>query len=253
MTPALLMPMRIVAAAVPMSLLGMLVVVLAGCPARLQAAEDNGPADPSGLCVINEECRPAAAKCCDCPTFATRFDDPVASVCDQVECPPGSCADSVDAVCGESGTCELQCRSQTCDSKCEFGFVMEANGCISCSCAPAPGPAGACMTSSDCVETRADCCGCQQGGIDTAVLASEQMAFDAALMCQQGSSCPGVSTCDATLSPECVQGKCQLLPPLPQGACGRTDLADCPTGTTCVINANDQYGLYGVGSCQPTM
>jgi hypothetical protein len=54
------------------------------------------------------------------------------------------------------------------------------------------------------------------------------------------------------LAARCVQGECALVSgALPANACGRADLAACPMGERCTVNANDQATMYGVGVCQP--
>jgi hypothetical protein len=110
-------------------------------------------------------------------------------------------------------------------------------------------PAGGCTADTDCARTRADCCGCQRGGFDTAVLAANRATFDASLMCSAQPFCPGVDTCTADV-PTCVAGRCALVSPtLPAGACGRPDLPACPAGEVCIANASDQANMHGVGVC----
>src|SRR5690606_34537172 len=94
------------------------------------------------------------------------------------------CAESVTARCNEARRCELACKPLACEqigAPCAYGYAADANGCLTCACAE-PEPNG-CVADVDCARTRADCCGCQQGGFDTAVLAAERASFDAMLMC----------------------------------------------------------------------
>lgn len=242
-----------------------LLFVLTGCftsSSGLEAsANDDDVGGGSGAaqaCRSNDECRPAAATCCECPTFATNVSDPKAAVCDDVDCPPSSCPDNIEAACNvEEGRCELACKPLACgaDASCEAGFAVDANGCLSCTCAMTPPPDGAsgCRFDGDCVRTRADCCGCENGGEDTAVLATDATMFDTSLMCGSDSQCPGTTNtaCSASDQPRCVQGQCQLLPAQPSDVCGRPDLPVCPGGTVCTVNANDQANLYGLGVCLP--
>jgi antistasin family protein len=227
----------------------------AGCVGSIDAtvgADDNNPqgAPGSPFCSEDVDCVLAGPTCCGCPTFAVTKSDPVARACSNVECPLSECAESVIARCNEDQRCELACAPRACDpagAPCAYGFAADTNGCLTCECAvPA---AGGCSTSTDCTRTRADCCGCLQGGRDTAVLAAARAGYDAALACPSMPLCPGINTC-TTDEPTCVQGRCELLSPtLPVGACGRSDLPPCPAGTQCIVNVSDQANMHGVGVC----
>ena len=240
------------------SILAMLFVTACWSGAsELNSADDDPGPDPgqggsSAFCIDATDCQPAAATCCECPTFATRIDDPKAAVCDDVECPPSSCAQTVEASCNiATNQCELRCKPSVCDLACDAGFVIEANGCLSCACAAAPAQTiDSCSEDVQCVRTRGDCCGCELGGIEIAVLASKQSEFDAGLMCGSDAACPGIYTCDASQQPRCVQGGCQLLPDPPSNACGATGFACAPT-EVCSVNTNNQANLYGLGVCVP--
>ena len=108
-----------------------------------------------------------------------------------------------------------------------------------------------CGLDSDCARVRDDCCGCERGGEDTAVLASQVAAHDAALNCSANPACPEVSTCAPDLAARCVQGTCSLVSGgLPADACGRADLAACPVSQVCTVNADEQATMYGVGVCR---
>jgi hypothetical protein len=207
-----------------------------------------GPSPASLSCGRDEDCVAAAPTCCECPTFAVPRTSPVARACSNVPCPMAECAADVVARCNE-GSCELACAPRACDATCASGFATDANGCLTCECAVPP-PSG-CTSDTQCTRTRADCCGCQQGGFDTAVLAADQARFDAMLMCPAAPACPGITTCTAD-EPTCVQGRCELVSPeLPAGACGRTDLPPCPAGTQCLVNVSDPANMHGVGVCGP--
>lgn len=235
-------------------------VILAGCPSKasdeLSGApnppEDDGFGSEPYRCVQDDDCVPAAATCCECPAFAVHVDEPTTRACDGVGCPmPESrCMDNVRAACDE-GQCVLACAPMACPAACESGYMMDATGCLTCECA-APAADG-CSADSDCVQTRADCCGCDRGGSDTAVLASDQAAFDADLNCELDPVCPGVDTCEPTAAPRCVQGRCELLATgtLPAQACGRPDLPACPTGLVCIVNSDSNANEQGVGVCGP--
>ncbi|MDX2090129.1 MAG: hypothetical protein SFX73_19885 [Kofleriaceae bacterium] len=232
-------------------------VSLAGCPSRAAdeataAPGDDAPGSGSApyRCLEDADCVPAAATCCECPAFAVHVDEPANRACDGVVCPmpEGACMDNVRAAC-DGGQCVLACAPMSCPVACADGFMMDATGCLSCACA-APEDGG-CLVDSDCVQTRADCCGCARGGTDTAVIASGQAAYDSALGCELDPVCPGVDTCESAAAPMCVQGRCELLSMdmLSAQACGRSDLQPCPAGTACIVNSDPTANEQGVGVC----
>lgn len=241
------------------SLLAIVLLVTAcvgGVSANEASDDDNSPdpgqAPPFSTCFDSSQCVPAAATCCECPTFATNTDDPKVRVCEDVECPATSCAETVEASCNlATNECELSCRPMQCDLTCADGFAIEANGCLSCACAGPPMTADACTVDTDCARTRGDCCGCENGGIDTAVPEALLGSFDGGLMCPADPACPGVNTCSSAEAPRCVQGQCALLPDEPGNACGRPELPACAPNEVCTVNASDQANLYGVGLCTP--
>jgi hypothetical protein len=233
------------------------VAAISGCPSigALDSAADDtngsgsGGAPGQGFCVDDSECVPAANKCCECPTFAVRVDDPAHQACSGVMCPtpmPNDCK-SVVARCVQDH-CELRCTPVVCPTSCPLGFARDPmTGCLTCGCAQL---LGECTKDTECVETRKDCCGCGRGGTDTAVVAAKQAAFDASLQCPPVPSCPNVNTCTDQV-PRCVQGACALVEPTtPSLACGRDDLPKCPTPSQCVVNANESADMQGLGVCQ---
>jgi hypothetical protein len=236
------------------------VLVIGAAPACVGSVEisesGDGVPDPFGasaLCRGDYDCVLAGATCCACPTFAVLNQDPVARACSNVtgkpDCPPPSCSENVFARCNDEQRCELACKPRACEptASCAYGFAADANGCLTCECATPE--AGGCTVNADCVQTRADCCGCAQGGKDTAVLVNKRPSYDAMLNCPSMPFCPGINTCTADV-PTCVQGRCELVSPyLPVGACGRPDLAACPAGTQCLVNVSDQANMHGVGVC----
>ncbi len=146
----------------------------------------NGPS-----CLEDSHCVPAGPTCCGCPTFAVSIGDPVARACANVKCPASECAENVVARCNEDQQCELACAPRTCgaaSTACQYGFATDANGCLTCECAT-PAPNG-CAVDADCTRTRADCCGCQLGGFDTAVLVTERASFEAKLDCKSTPAVP---------------------------------------------------------------
>jgi hypothetical protein len=242
----------------------LLIALSAGCPAdvgrALSAEEEDGDrGDGNGggsstpaECSLDRDCVAAGARCCDCPTYAVPTLDPAAQACANVDCAPASCGSPMRAAC-DLGKCVLQCAPVACEMNvsCSSGFKTDANGCLTCECAGAV-DATACDSDSQCARVRDDCCGCAQGGEDTAVPTDEVAAHEAALMCPSTPSCPGANTCAPDLAPRCVQGACELVSgPPPAGACGRPDLPACPEGEACTVNANDQATMHGVGICLP--
>lgn len=220
--------------------------------------DDNGSDFGSGMdpgafpstCEIDDDCVLGAATCCECPTFALPASQNQAA-CGDVECPPMSCPNNVEAVCGAQGTCGLRCLPMQCDLSCDHGFVIDATGCLTCECAAAP--ANACDDSSNpCVEVPADCCGCARGGEDTAVPASDVGSFEDGLGCPKDPLCPENGTC-TNVEPACVQGRCELLGPFdqdpPANACGLAADPACPPDEVCTINAVSAANVRGVGVC----
>lgn len=236
----------------------LLLALLTGCfqtSAELEAPaqeDDMGAGSGSGApanlqCREDSDCVPAAATCCECPTFATRADDPGAASCSEVECGELECAATASAVC-TNGSCALACAPLACETSCPDGYARDPNGCLTCACAPVV--EDGCEADSDCARTAGDCCGCARGGIDVAVPAGTEQAYQNMLGCSGEEPCPDVNTCRSGDAPQCVQGSCALVGPLPAGACGRPDLPSCGAGATCTVNANDQADMHGVGICQ---
>ncbi len=239
---------------VVLALAGALALGGAGC----LTANDSGaeaPVDVAGVCFEDADCALAGPSCCACPSDALPVNRGFADACAGVECPmpPSGCAPLV-ARC-DDGTCRAACAPTVCDQVCPSGFVVDPSGCLACACAAAPAEA-ACMVDGDCVRAPADCCGCDRGGNDTAVLAAGLAQHLTSLMCAGGESCPGVTTCTAGAEPRCQLGRCVLAAPAtdpggPPGACGRPELPPCPTGEVCVINDSDDANPLGVGVCRP--
>ena len=238
----------------PMRAAIVLLLALAGCPAgsagdKALGNDNGGTGGGEGAvpeCSADSDCVAAGLKCCDCPTYAAPARDPAVNACGGVTCPMNSCPDNVRAACS-GGACVLACKPVTCSMSCADGYVIDATGCEECACA-APAP-GVCGSDGDCVRVRADCCGCAGGGQDTAVPAADAAAHDTALMCPPNPSCSGVNTCAPDESPACVQGACQLVKPLPAGACGRSDLPACAAGQICTLNIDDGATERGLGVC----
>lgn len=214
------------------------------------ASHPGSPSSSETWCLSDVECVAAGPTCCACPTFAVRADDPVVRACEGVPCPgDATCSGHVRAAC-EEGRCVLACAPMECSLACPSGFAVDVTGCLSCACAPAD--VAECAEDTECVATRADCCGCQEGGADTAVPAAQLAAFDQALQCPPSPACPSIDICDPAAAPRCIQGRCELVSgELPSDACGRPDLPACPAGTVCSVNASDLANQYGVGMCVP--
>jgi hypothetical protein len=238
------------------------IVLLVACGGGSDAALDNGggygggsdtdggEGGAAGECAVDSDCVLAGATCCACPTFAMPV-DPANDICAGVECPaPGSaCAQNIHAACAQ-GACVLACNVLECDQQCADGFAIDASGCETCACLDVT--SRSCSSGSDCSEVPADCCGCTLGGSDTAVPTSDVASYEASLGCSPDPSCPGVNTCQADVSPQCVQGACALVAPLPANACGRPDLPACPSGMYCALNSDAGATAQGVGTCLPS-
>jgi hypothetical protein len=233
-----------------------LLVALSACSDSQLDAQGFGGGDDEGggsgaaapECGTANDCAFGAAKCCDCPTYAAPKSDPTINACAGMTCPGSTCPQNIQLACN-AGRCELECAPMQCDLSCGDGFVVDANGCLTCACAEVT--SRSCTADQDCVETPADCCGCAKGGHDTAVLAADVAAYEAGLNCPANPSCPGNNTCDAAEGPACVEGGCELVAPAPANACGRADLPACGTGEECVVNADPTATAHGLGVCQP--
>jgi hypothetical protein len=233
----------------------LIALLLAGCPSSFRAdgaqGDDGFGGNAPEECAVASDCVAAAAKCCDCPTYAAPKNDPTVNACAGVGCPPGTaCPMNVAPSCNAEHMCVLACVTMGCSNTCDDGFVVDANGCLSCECAQVG--ARECLADANCAEAPADCCGCARGGADTSVPADQLGAYEAELGCGPSPSCPGNNSCDATEAPACIQGACALVPALPANACGRSDLPACAAGTGCAVNvgggdnpAND----HRVGVC----
>ncbi len=201
-------------------------LALAGCPSPDAAPEEYSPGGPKSACAVASDCVLAGASCCACPSVAVPADDPGVAACDDVTCPVSTqCPNNVAPTC-DHGTCALACAPLTCPNLCTNGYAADSSGCLTCTCAVADG----CTLDSDCHETAADCCGCEFGGSDTAVI--DVNAYQASLNCPSPPSCPGIDTCDSSSVVTCIAARCFLLPSadqaVPPYACGRPDLHPDP-------------------------
>jgi hypothetical protein len=234
----------------------LLVVALAACQAGALGADQLGSGSGNGSgsgeggapieCASDIDCTLAAAKCCDCPTFAVPANDPAHKACGGITCPAPTPADrcpkNVTASC-VAGACVLECASFAATGSCPGGYALDPTGCLEDACATVTQPQ--CSANTDCVRTRADCCGCQRGGTDTAVPALDAAAFDAGLGCSSSPTCPGNDTCAPNLAPRCIEGACELTTPLPANACTGT----CPGTQRCMLNVDPTATMQGVGVC----
>jgi hypothetical protein len=220
-----------------------LVVVVVGCGFGDARGRDT-TSGVQGECALDDDCVGAGVKCCDCPAFAVPVASPGHAACDSVPCPYRHCPRNVRAAC-DQGRCVLACVAMECRQSCLFGFAVDTSGCLTCECA---GPTLGCLGPSDCVQVRADCCGCKRGGRETAVLADEVDAHEAALGCSAAPQCPASDICDPALAPQCFQGKCVLATAaaLPPNACGRLDLgrvvSEKPASSTDPTRASTSRG-----------
>jgi len=204
-------------------------------------------------CLSTPACRPeyaaADAPACDCPPC------PDARLCD-VDCACPTPAPGAYAGCsGAPAAC-----GTVCEIWCEYGNVLDENGCATCACNPAPigCPRPACDVWCEYghVPDASGCptCACNPGPVDACAGLSER-ACNAAPGClgvyagSDACACtpcpPGVECfCDCPTAADgdflycTVDGLCRMPPPPPppsQGAC-RGD-ADCGPGGRCVEQA----------------
>lgn len=250
--------------------LAWLMVAAAGCssPAVDAGGDDDQQTPPTDDCELDTDCVAVAASCCECPTFALPADDTRSDACNDVECQdPVSCA-ATEVAC-LAHVCELRCTAVACGVVCDGGFKTDARGCLECECSTDRPPDGGCAVDADCVRVPADCCGCELGGQDTALPASEAAAYldGLELSCGEDAACPGVDACDPSQVPRCLGGACTLGaaiggPGVPDAGtgpmsgdvrCGTSDLPPCPDGYVCVLNdpESDDASEAGVGVCRP--
>jgi hypothetical protein len=232
-------------------------VAVAGCFGGSRDAapgDDLGPPPDEPFCESTAECVAAGASCCSCPEYAVTTSSDFAQACEDVQCPPpepGECSGLV-AKC-EDNRCVLGCGEVACDITCENGFVVDAAGCLTCECTSGPA-LPECSTDDQCARVHADCCGCMQGGADTAVPVDQVDEWEMGLGCPPEPVCPGVDVCTPGEVPRCDNGRCLLGPAAPgsapAGACGTPDLPPCPPGQRCVLNSDDGASEEGHGVCQ---
>jgi hypothetical protein len=230
-------------------------IAAAGCFTSKDALSEGTGGDDQGSgsaappqCIGDGDCALAAPTCCECPTFAVPVNDPLHASCANVDCPTMTCPMNVAASCNQN-MCELTCVAMTCPASCQVGYTIDGTGCLTCDCATA---ANHCTADPDCVEVRADCCGCAKGGADTSVATVDAAQHDLDLGCPTDPQCPGANVCELGAAPHCVEGSCALFSGgLPPDACGRADLPACPTGEVCKVNVDTRASLEGVGVCRP--
>jgi hypothetical protein len=223
--------------------------------------EEPGGAPTANACTLADECVAVSSICCECPTFAVPADSPFADACDQVDCETPNDCPQVEAACVES-QCQLICSTVEATMSCANGFERDTFGCLIDACRADPGDFFSCEQDEDCTEAQADCCGCELGGISTAVAIDFLDQYIESLGCEPDPQCPDINSCDASLVPRCVAQTCTLGPPdeggddgdgggEPGNFCGTPDLPACPEGQVCVLNHPDATDatMMGVGSC----
>jgi hypothetical protein len=248
-----------------------LAALAAGCPTNSAEFADSDDDDSLGAneCEIAADCVPAAASCCECPSYALPVTSDWDQSCADVDCVDpdyGAACPRTEAAC-EAGWCALRCEPVECDLPCVGAFDVDSFGCLACSCGDGPPPTDVmCEVDAECVRAAADCCGCENGGADTAVPTAELAAFEAELDCDPSPVCPGVNTCDPELVPRCLGGACALAAPPGPGLtpdagpddspadpayCGGS-YGPCPPDQVCVLNDPDadEASSMGVGVCR---
>jgi hypothetical protein len=239
-----------------------LVLALLGVAGCRLASEDRtaGAGGPVGECQVAADCVAASTTCCGCPEFAIP-DRGWEATCEDVACPdPQGDACAATGVACVDGQCAIACAQVACELTCPGGFERDASGCLTCGCVADDGPdAFACQDDDECVQVAADCCGCGRGGSDLAIGVDQADSYVAALDCgadHGDAGCPEVDVCDPTAGPRCVNGRCVLAAAQPDAAddrtrCGTPELPPCPDGSVCVLNADDDASMDGLGTCQP--
>lgn len=205
-----------------------------------------GVGDERSGCALDSDCALAASSCCRCPTFATLTG---AGDCDSVECAPADCAPA-EAFC-DRGQCRLRCAEVVATQDCASGFEVDEAGCTIDRCA-AETSTSECAIDDDCVRAPADCCGCEQGGRDTAVPAGALDAHLEGLDCADGSLCPQIDACEPDSEVRCLGGICRLVSgsglDVPTSVCGAPEAGGCATDEICVLNAPE--APPGAGICR---
>ena len=278
-TPPAVKPIRIIPSSSPLASAALaLALALAGCGITSDGDSASGgtgdtaggdgaggegasppPAPPAvSTCVSADDCVAASSICCECPSFAVAAESGFDDGCGQVDCqPPDGCA-LVEPACIDS-QCHLICQPVPTDKVCANGFARDSFGCLVDACREdPPDEVFACALDEDCSEVKADCCGCELGGTDTAVATSAVAQYLDSLACHSDPVCPGIDFCDAALVPRCVAQSCTLGPPESEPAgsigslCGVPDQAACGDGQVCVLNDPEggDASRMGVGSCR---
>ncbi len=248
-----------------------LVALCGGCifGSQSEASDLNGLDDPTlpDECAVDDDCVPAGPSCCEAWTHAVPKSSGWEDSCEDVGTQCGEVSQPAAAASCQAGSCVLQCTPVVCDQTFENGYATDSLGCLQCQGAgSAPPETVECQADADCVRVNADCCGCANGGSDTAVPADQLDGYLGGLDCGSSPACPGVDVCQADLVPRCLNNTCSLLPqtnpdfsPDAGGGltggmtlCGSADLPACPDGQVCVLNAPgaDDANMNGLGVCQ---
>lgn len=213
-----------------------------------------GDAAIAAECTSDDDCILAGASCCACPSYAVPLADSSLGACDGVSCPYPDCSNNVQARC-VGHTCKMECLALVCSNVCQYGFARADDGCLTCNCAGS----GTCADDRDCYEEPADCCGCHDGGSDTAVGSDELAAHAESLECPPDPICPGTNVCDPEAHARCFGTRCYFVPGVDETfpgqtfLCGRAELGPCPATQgvtwTCAVNVLAAANAQGAGVC----
>jgi hypothetical protein len=257
---------------------------------NMQGQEPLSPAPSPPVCTGDADCTTVPQACCTCPSLSLSL--PQAEdwlrrlACDDQRCaetPATGCA-PVASRC-LSGECVLEqaCVPLRCTLSCAEGYESDAAGCGVCSCregtwngGPPSNLFAGCLSDADCIRVPLDCCGCEKGGVSTAVSQAAAGEHAKNQGCSTAPACSNVDACGPDV-PRCLNNVCRLLPPCAdtkgceaddlrpddlgcqtcRGStsahpCGTAAGLACPPGEVCVLNDPEEpFSRRHAGLCRP--
>ena len=236
-----------------------MLVALAGCPGgqrrgrqgarqrRRRRRVGRRGRDPE--CSVDSDCEAAGLKCCDCPTYAVPARDPAVQRVRGRDVPGVDVPRQRPARRATAAQCVLACKPLACDLSCADGFMIDATGCEACACAA---PAGGGVRERRRLRARA------RGLLrmrrrrhrHRGRSRATRRAYDAAPDVPRESELHGRRLRARRIRrPHACRAACELVSPLPAGACGRRDLPACPPGQFARSTPTTQATARGVGVC----